>query len=172
VQLGLPLLLASALVSLATHDISPRLERQLVLELKCRIGGAEIIESNPCRICHNLTQPSYQHLLTTTRQAAVSNLCWFQASPTMLNGGQDVRSFWRCALPCRMGSKPTWKTSWSRAPFSSCSLYATVHRILERACHGPQLGPASSHSSLQNLFVNTRLRSLTICSRTMLSKKA
>ena len=51
------------------HDISPLLERHLVLELKCGILGAEWLDIFPGGRCRGLSRPLYQDLLDATSGA-------------------------------------------------------------------------------------------------------
>jgi hypothetical protein len=51
------------------QDISPLLERQLVLELKCGILGAEWLDIFPGGRCRGLPLPLHQDLLDATSDA-------------------------------------------------------------------------------------------------------
>ena len=46
----------------AGHNISPRLLKQLVLELEVGVEGAELVDGLPCRILFWKTMPLDQHL--------------------------------------------------------------------------------------------------------------
>jgi hypothetical protein len=56
------------------HDISPRLEVQLVLELKGRETGAEVLQVFPCSRLRWFTLSVHQHLAHAPGQSCSGNL--------------------------------------------------------------------------------------------------
>jgi hypothetical protein len=95
------------------HDISPLLERQLILELKCWISGAERLDIFPGGRCRGLTLPLDQDLLDAMSDAPTDSAFRLWSNGVVVDRWKWRRSLWRSAM--ELHQEPTWNTSYRRA---------------------------------------------------------
>jgi hypothetical protein len=115
-------------------SLSP-LDDQLVLELKGRVLGGEVVQVFPCSYRNRLTLPAYQHLLHATSQSVAHRTLWSRHQYPIVHLGQRRRNVRRRAHP--FFKRPTWKTSWSLA-WAGSSSRTTTSLIISEMRYGPK----------------------------------
>jgi hypothetical protein len=79
---------------MVVHDISPLLQKQLILELKGRELLMKVLQINPCRLHCRGILPTDQKLTFATSNSAVQHLLRKHHYPTMLNWWQWWCLYW------------------------------------------------------------------------------
>jgi len=77
----------------AGHNISPRLRKQLVLELEVRVEGAELVDGLPCCILLREAAPLNEYLPGTPALLSPERLGRSWQQPTVQGRLKDA---WRC----------------------------------------------------------------------------
>ena len=73
----------AALVLDAGHNISPRLRKQLVLELEVGVEGLELVDELPRRILFRKTSPLDEHLPRAATLMCTKRLGWSWSQPAI-----------------------------------------------------------------------------------------
>ena len=73
----------AALVLDAGHNISPRLRKQLVLELEVGVEGLELVDQLPCRILFRKASPLNKHLPRAAALLGTERLGWSWSQPAV-----------------------------------------------------------------------------------------
>jgi hypothetical protein len=81
-----------------SHDISPLLERQLILELECRISGVERLDIFPGGRHRGLPLPLNQDLLDALSDAPTDSSFRLWSNGAVVDRRKWRRSLWRSAM--------------------------------------------------------------------------
>ena len=84
-------------IMVAGHNISPRLRKQLILELKVGVGSLEVVDAFPCSI--HLSQPEPLDQYAPDTPALLRPQCTIRGwqNAAVLRQGQDTGHRWRIA---------------------------------------------------------------------------